>query len=144
MRSVLLVLSFALLSGQAQVTLPDGDGKALVQRVCAGCHGLETAVDSTRTEVDWRRVVDSMAGRGAQGTDAEFKLIVAYLAKNFGKGPAAVPAAAAKEGATAKAGGADYLAQSGSEKRLAPISGAMARPNAIRRWRRSTRAMSES
>ena len=102
MRFALVLLWCALLAAQDQVKLPDGDGKALVQRVCAGCHGLETAVDSTRTESEWRGVVDSMAGRGAQGTDAEFKLIVAYLAKNFGKGPTAVPAVA-KEGATAKA-----------------------------------------
>ncbi len=102
MRFALVAFSCAVLSAQAQVNLPDGDGKALVQRVCAGCHGLETAVDSSRTESEWRSVVDSMAGRGAQGTDAEFKLIVAYLAKNFGKGPTAVPATA-KESATMKA-----------------------------------------
>src|ERR1700683_3313603 len=102
MRFALVLFSSALLAVQDQDKLPDGDGKALLQRVCSGCHGLETAVDSTRTEAEWRTVVDSMAGRGATATDVEFKQIVAYLAKNFGKGPAAV-AATAKEGAAAKA-----------------------------------------
>jgi glucose dehydrogenase len=102
MRLALIVFSCALLAAQDPVKLPDGDGKVLVQRVCSGCHGLETAVDSSRTETEWRSVVDSMAGRGAQGTDSEFKQIVAYLAKNFGKGAATAPAIA-KDGASAKA-----------------------------------------
>jgi len=69
----------------AQVTLPEGEGKTLVQTICVGCHGLETAVDSNRTEAQWKKVVDTMASRGAEGTDEEFAIIVKYLAKNFGK-----------------------------------------------------------
>jgi len=69
----------------AQVTLPEGEGKSLVQTICVGCHGLETAVDSNRTEAQWKKVVDTMASRGAEGTDEEFAIIVKYLAKNFGK-----------------------------------------------------------
>ena len=64
--------------------LPDGEGKAELVRTCSGCHGLETAIDATRTESGWRRIVDSMAGRGAEGTDEEFTKIVKYLTKNFG------------------------------------------------------------
>jgi mono/diheme cytochrome c family protein len=65
--------------------LPDGEGKALVQRICTGCHGLDTALDGNRTEAQWKAVVDTMQGRGAEGTDAEFATVVKYLAKNFGK-----------------------------------------------------------
>jgi glucose dehydrogenase len=96
----LAVACTAALSAQNQLSLPDGDGKALVTQICSGCHGLETALDRTRTEADWSNVVDSMAARGATATDAEFDRIVKYLAKNFGKG--ATPAAA-KPAATASA-----------------------------------------
>jgi quinoprotein glucose dehydrogenase len=75
----------ALITASAQVKLPDGDGKDLVQNVCSGCHGVETAVDSNRTEAEWRKVVDTMAARGAEASDEEFTKIVKYLTKYFGK-----------------------------------------------------------
>ena len=95
----LLPLAAASLAS-AQVKLPDGEGKELVQTVCAGCHGLETAIDTNRTEEEWRQVVDTMASRGAEATDEDFKKIVKYLAKYFGKAaPAPKSEAKPKEGA---------------------------------------------
>jgi hypothetical protein len=70
--------------GTAQETLPAGEGKEQVERICAGCHGIETALDQARTEAQWKAVVDTMIGRGAEGTDADFVLVVKYLVKNFG------------------------------------------------------------
>jgi len=91
------------LSAQELVKLPDGDGKKLVERICAGCHSLETAIDTTRTESGWRVVVDAMAGRGAKGTESEFNTVVQYLARNFGRsGPAATKSTVAIEAAPGK------------------------------------------
>jgi glucose dehydrogenase len=93
------------LRAPGQIKLPDGDGKPLVERICSSCHALDTAIDANRTEAEWRGVVDSMAGRGAQGTDAEFKTVVSYLARNFGKtatASAEKPATPAASPATAK------------------------------------------
>lgn len=70
--------------GAPQDTLPAGEGKELVERICTGCHGIETALDQARTEAQWKAVVDTMIGRGAEGTDAEFATVVKYLTKNFG------------------------------------------------------------
>jgi quinoprotein glucose dehydrogenase len=86
----LLPLAAASLAS-AQIKLPDGEGKDLVQNVCSACHGLETAIDTNRTEDEWRKVVDTMASRGAEGTDDDFKKIVAYLTKYFGKAAAPAP-----------------------------------------------------
>ncbi len=69
----------------SELKLADGEGKAQVERICGACHGLDTAIDQNRTEEEWHAVVDSMVGRGAQGTENEFKMIVIYLARNFGK-----------------------------------------------------------
>ena len=67
----------------AQDKLPEGEGKALVAKVCSACHDLGTAIQEKHSESEWKNVVDSMASRGAEGTDAEFETIVKYLAKNF-------------------------------------------------------------
>ncbi len=88
MKNILLIGSLLCLPASsvfAQDKLPEGEGKALVQKVCSSCHGLDTALEKKHTEPEWKTVVDSMAGRGAEATDAEFDLIVKYLAKNFAR-----------------------------------------------------------
>ncbi len=68
----------------AQDTLPAGEGKELVEKTCSGCHGIETALDMARTKEQWKAVVDTMIGRGAELTDKETETVVNYLTKNFG------------------------------------------------------------
>jgi competence ComEA-like helix-hairpin-helix protein len=93
-----IVGSIMTASALAPATLPEGEGSRLTMRVCGGCHGIEVATSYRLTKAGWSRVVDKMALDGANATDEEFDLIVAYLAKNFGKtpsaglSPAAVPA----------------------------------------------------
>jgi glucose dehydrogenase len=104
LRSLSLVfMCLIAIRAQGQIKLPDGDGKPLVERICSSCHALETAIDANRTEAEWRSVVESMAGRGAQGTDAEFKIVVSYLARNFGKAGTAAAKAATPESSSAGA-----------------------------------------
>ena len=79
----------------AQVTLPDGDGKVIAERMCATCHGLEEITHVRNTEARWATVVDDMVARGAQGTDAEIEVLIRYLATQFGPdSPARQPAPA--------------------------------------------------
>ena len=68
----------------AQVTLPDGDGKLIAERMCSTCHGLEEITHVRNTEARWATVVDDMVARGAQGTDAEIDVLIRYLAAQFG------------------------------------------------------------
>ena len=66
--------------------LPDGAGKALVQRSCgSGCHNLDVVVTQRLTRQGWQRTVDTMVARGATGSDAEMKLVIEYLARHFGR-----------------------------------------------------------
>ncbi|HWD98429.1 MAG TPA: hypothetical protein VG345_05320, partial [Bryobacteraceae bacterium] len=76
------------------IELPGESGKAVVERMCTPCHGLENIVRSRKTAKEWGDVVDDMVSRGAQGTDAEIDDVINYLAKNFGP---AGPAAAAQK-----------------------------------------------
>jgi glucose dehydrogenase len=91
MRFSVAFVACSLLGAQDQIKLPDGEGKAELVRTCSACHGLETAIDATRTESGWRRIVDLMADRGAQGTAEELARIVKYLTKNFGVAGASAP-----------------------------------------------------
>jgi len=68
-----------------QATLPDGRGKREFEKVCAGCHPVEDAVrGSRRARESWQQIVDDMVVRGAEGSDAELKLVVDYLTEHFG------------------------------------------------------------
>ena len=64
--------------------LPDGPGKALVERECGSCH--ETShVQGKRTRGEWIDTVSAMMERGASLSSAEFDTVVDYLVKNYGK-----------------------------------------------------------
>ena len=79
--------SGALGQPPSTVTLPDGPGKAATQRICSACHGVDVVAAERHPRTEWQKVVDDMAARGADGTDAELKSIVDYLAKYFGPKP---------------------------------------------------------
>jgi mono/diheme cytochrome c family protein len=82
---------FALLTTAAgaqqkpDTKLPEGPGKALTEKVCSGCHGLENVVRARMTKERWNTIVEDMVSRGATATDEEIDKVVAYLAANFSK-----------------------------------------------------------
>jgi glucose dehydrogenase len=68
------------------VILPEGAGKAVVQRACGGtCHGMDAVTGIRRDRAAWSAMVDNMVARGARAKENEIKLIVDYLATHFGK-----------------------------------------------------------
>ena len=97
------------------VTLPDGDGKALVERLCVGCHEAGLVAFTRADPERWAAIVHDMVARaGGRGTRDEHNTIIAYLAKNFGPGaaPPATPAPADATAARGTTGGQDvYAAQ---------------------------------
>ena len=86
-RLAILLMTLLLVSSARAQDLPDGPGKDLVMKVCTVCHELTRITSKKKTKVEWNDTVDKMATRGAMATDEEFEMIVAYLAKNFGKDP---------------------------------------------------------
>ncbi len=70
--------------GQA-LRLPDGPGKATMQKICSGCHAPEIVIGRHETKDGWERIVSDMVDKGANGTDDEFNTIIDYLAANFPK-----------------------------------------------------------
>ena len=64
-------------------TLPPGEGRDVMIRVCSHCHSPESAAGEAFDEAQWKDVVDQMAGKGAEASQEEFETIVKYLAKAF-------------------------------------------------------------
>lgn len=82
--TLLAILSAArLLAAADAAQLPEGAGKATVQKVCSGCHAPEIVVGRHETKDGWERIVSSMVDKGANGTDDEFNTIIDYLATHF-------------------------------------------------------------
>lgn len=84
----MLLCSIVLVSGCpvfAASQLPDGPGKAEVQRICSGCHPPEIVLGHRDTKEGWAVIVSNMVDKGANGTDAEFNKIIDYLAAHFPK-----------------------------------------------------------
>ena len=67
------------------VVLPEGEGKALVERVCAGCHDPSLVIFTREDEEGWAVIVNDMAARGARGTKEELDAITSYLATHFSR-----------------------------------------------------------
>jgi competence protein ComEA len=88
--AVLFWLAAALHSagGQSIVdpsTLPEGEGRAVLFKACAECHGPETVTAQRRTRAEWQGVVEDMVGRGAQASEDEIKALVTFLSINVGR-----------------------------------------------------------
>lgn len=87
-RTHLVVIAGLIVRGlgaaqSADIKLPEGEGKQVTERVCSACHGIESVVSERHNKNEWQKVVDDMASRGADATDAELKQIVEYLTKYF-------------------------------------------------------------
>jgi cytochrome c5 len=66
------------------VSLPDGNGKQLVETRCTLCHDLERVAEVKREKQDWGPIVANMVAWGAPATPDQAKTITEYLATNFG------------------------------------------------------------
>src|SRR6266478_4274338 len=84
MRTVFLKSLQAFFPLRAQGPLPPGERKAVVERVCAPCHGVYPLATRNRTAAAWASLVDNMETRVAKGIDEDFKIVVQYLVINFG------------------------------------------------------------
>lgn len=63
--------------------LPDGRGKAEFIENCTACHRADMVTNAKKTKAEWRKSVDDMAARGADGTKQDIDNAYFYLATNF-------------------------------------------------------------
>ena len=76
-------VTLAASTASAQTVLPDGPGKAELQKVCGLCHQAERSAAVRLTREGWEGVIADMIARGARGTDEEFAAVLDYLSKHF-------------------------------------------------------------
>jgi quinoprotein glucose dehydrogenase len=100
LRAIILTLLIGPSFSMGQ-QLPAGMGKEPFERICSSCHALNIATQTRRTHAGWEGTIETMRGRGATGSEADFERIVQYLTDNFGPISAARAPAPAKENATA-------------------------------------------
>ena len=65
--------------------IPDGPGKATVEKLCNNCHGLSSIVGLRHTKSEWETTVDEMVSRGLKANDEDLDAVVVYLARYLGK-----------------------------------------------------------
>ena len=75
----------AVCGATAAQTLPNGPGKKTVERVCSGCHAIDVFAGKPHSRQEWSSIVDEMKNAGAKASKAEFREIIAYLARSFPK-----------------------------------------------------------
>src|ERR1051325_345475 len=64
-------------------SLPEGQGREVMVKVCSQCHSPEIAAQQKLDAQGWKDLVNQMANNGANATDAEFDTIAKYLATAF-------------------------------------------------------------
>jgi len=66
------------------VSLPDGQGKDLVETRCAVCHGLDRVAMSKRSRGEWEDILRRMNFFGAGASPDDTRVITAYLTDKLG------------------------------------------------------------
>ena len=72
-------------SKSAAPTLPEGEGKELIQRSCTSCHSVDKITGTRKDLKGWQTCVRDMVRLGAKLRTDEQPKAVAYLVKNFGR-----------------------------------------------------------
>ena len=83
MRFFRLVTALAIAAAGARAQLPDGDGRAETQKLCAQCHELERSISLHQDRTGWQATVDKMAGFGMKASEKDMQAAVEYLVKNY-------------------------------------------------------------
>jgi cytochrome c5 len=78
------VAAVTVLLVRADVDLPQGPGKDIIENTCEECHGAERIAEKAWTKDKWRATVKDMVDRGAVLKPEEIDTLVDYLATYFG------------------------------------------------------------
>ena len=80
---VRILVTTIFLSAIAWPQLPDGPGKAEVQKLCVGCHELDRSISKRQDRDGWQTTLTKMTALGMKATDEEVRTMVEYLAKAY-------------------------------------------------------------
>ena len=78
-----LVMVVVAIQAPSAQPAPAGEGQALFEQICTGCHTIGLATSERHDADGWREVVQRMVGFGASLDEQQANGIVDYLAGNF-------------------------------------------------------------
>lgn len=94
--AIIIVLVATVTPAAAQqATLPDGDGRAILESNCTACHDLSAVTSKTATRDEWATTIQNMTSYGAVVSADQTTTLLDYLVTHFG------PASAADAGGAA-------------------------------------------
>src|SRR3954470_21208299 len=82
--ALLILILFAGKVIASDVELPDGKGKEAVLSTCTDCHDTARIQAQHLDEEGWSSIIREMIETGANINPDDMKIIISYLAKNFG------------------------------------------------------------
>jgi mono/diheme cytochrome c family protein len=60
-------------------SLPEGEGRKILERACVSCHGLDQVTSSSLDKDKWKSIIEEMRGYGAPVNDDETPILIDYL-----------------------------------------------------------------
>ncbi len=79
----LTAAALLLATGATAQQLPDGPGKAELQKLCSQCHEVANSFSLRQDLAGWSETVHKMAALGAKGTPAELIAVIDYLVEHY-------------------------------------------------------------
>ncbi len=73
----------AAATGVDEYGMPAGPGRAIAERACTACHGIENLTGKRGSVDDWSQTVNEMVSKGADVSDKDIPVLIQYLAKSF-------------------------------------------------------------
>lgn len=83
MKSIWLFLILLVGGTAAAQQLPDGPGKAQLEKMCTQCHELSRSVSLRQDRDGWSQTMGKMAAFGMKSTDNDFGLVLTYLTLHY-------------------------------------------------------------
>ncbi len=78
--SLILFLGAAIATAQQ---LPEGAGKAEMEKMCVQCHELSRSISLRQDRDGWIHTMNKMSAFGMKSTDKDFALVLSYLTLNY-------------------------------------------------------------
>jgi competence protein ComEA len=79
-RQILILLGACAVQAQQ---LPDGPGRAELERLCKQCHEVARSVSLRQDRDAWSATMAKMVAFGMKASDKDLELVLDYLVKNY-------------------------------------------------------------
>lgn len=79
----LLVCALFCASLAAAQQLPEGPGRAEMEKMCKGCHEIARSVSPRQDRDAWNQTMRKMVAYGMKASEKDYALVLDYMVRNF-------------------------------------------------------------